>query len=752
MVGLIVGCGLQLATANGQSVTPLPTTEPDQARHSTSLPLAGGPSVEMRQAQTRILALNNLGQRSALELAGVEDSRTLAFGIPQDKNVIAAQLRLNLKASAELLENLSHLSILLNDEVVGTLKLPAVTTETGHVTLDLPAQRIKRSNTLTFKLVAHYTPRCEAPRHPSLWLTVLPDSALVLREEHRPLPNDLSLLPAPFFEPVDEAPLKLAFVLPDPTPANLQAAVSVASWFGQLAGYRGVDYTVHTEGLPSGHAIVIAPPESLLPGLPHSNEPAIHMLDNPVDPAGKLLVLTGNSALNIERAARALVLSAPTLSGASVRVKRMTETPRESYDAPAWLPLNRAVALGEWTNTARLSVQGSRPAPIELPLRVAPDLAGWNQPNVPLNLRIHDTVRHGTSPGMLKVYLNRELIEQIDLMPRPFEAMRTTLQLTRPAERDVTVLLPVAALGAQPSLQFQFIYPEPPEAECTYNLTDTRRGAIDPASTLDLRGLTHYLAMPDMASFGNALFPFTRMADLSETRVVLAADSGPETYAALLMLAARAGQSTGHPATGLVVLKDPEPEMLAGHDILILDGGPDTRVLEAWRAHLPAEGSLQARLLPDRPPIAGSLAAAIATVERWLGKGAPAEGQRIETAAPIAAFIAGFESPLTIGRSVVVVSGDSPVALKRIVQRFSTDPEQLQRMQGSAVVLAADTLYTADNERTYHAGVLGPIRSLLWYLGRSPMLLTLLYLAGGLLGSIIIYLALRHRARDRLTT
>ena len=101
---------------------------------------------------------------------------------------------------------------------------------------------------------------------------------------------------------------------------------------------------------------------------------------------------------------------------------------------------------------------------------------------------------------------------------------------------------------------------------------------------------------------------------------------------------------------------------------------------------------------------------------------------------------------------MIVVSANTPPALKRIVQRLSADPEQLARMQGSAVVLAADTLYTAANARTYHAGVLGPVRSLLWFLGRNPVLLTLLFLAGGLLGSVVIYLALRHRARDRLNT
>jgi hypothetical protein len=40
-------------------------------------------------------------------------------------------------------------------------------------------------------------------------------------------------------------------------------------------------------------------------------------------------------------------------------------------------------------------------------------------------------------------------------------------------------------------------------------------------STIDFSKYYHFLAMPDLRAFANAGFPFSRMADLSESIVVM---------------------------------------------------------------------------------------------------------------------------------------------------------------------------------------------------------------------------------------
>ncbi|WP_022654400.1 cellulose biosynthesis cyclic di-GMP-binding regulatory protein BcsB [Aquaspirillum serpens] len=65
---------------------------------------------------------------------------------------------------------------------------------------------------------------------------VSPQSELQLKLAPVKLPNDLALLPAPFFDRRDQSRLNLTMVVPQGNgltePARLQAMAAVASWFG----------------------------------------------------------------------------------------------------------------------------------------------------------------------------------------------------------------------------------------------------------------------------------------------------------------------------------------------------------------------------------------------------------------------------------------------------------------------------------------------------------------------------------------
>ena len=53
--------------------------------------------------------------------------------------------------------------------------------------------------------------------------------------------------------------------------------------------------------------------------------------------------------------------------------------------------------------------------------------------------------------------------------------------------------------------------------------------------------------MPNLELFANAGFPFTRFADLSQTRIVLPSRATPEELALYLSLLAYFGEQTGYP-------------------------------------------------------------------------------------------------------------------------------------------------------------------------------------------------------------
>ena len=91
-----------------------------------------------------------------------------------------------------------------------------------------------------------------------LWATISDTATLTLTLERLPAQRELSRLPLPFFDAHEKTPLQLPIVLPpNPSDATLHAAGIVASWFGQLADFRGASFPILTEAPADGNAVVV---------------------------------------------------------------------------------------------------------------------------------------------------------------------------------------------------------------------------------------------------------------------------------------------------------------------------------------------------------------------------------------------------------------------------------------------------------------------------------------------------------------
>src|SRR5690606_18806155 len=75
-------------------------------------------------------------------------------------------------------------------------------------------------------------------------------------------------------------------------------------------------------------------------------------------------------------------------------------------------------------------------------------------------------------------------------------------------------------------------------------------------STIDFSKYYHFIAMPDLRAFANAGFPFSRMADLSETIAVMQKSPGEAQMATLLDATGLIGAQTGFPAINLTITDD----------------------------------------------------------------------------------------------------------------------------------------------------------------------------------------------------
>lgn len=705
-------------------------------------PLQGQPAPDVSQGAYAV-SLEQYNRYAQWKLRGVDGRDGITFGIREDERIRNLQLDLAYGYSPALLEDLSHLNVLLNGEVVASLPMSKQQAEsTQRAQISLPTARLRPYNYLELQAISHYTMGCEDPLHPDLWVNIDKSSRLVFDTQKRVLPNDLALLPTPFFDPRDVRALELPFVLGEPSDTRLEAAGVVASWLGALTGYRGARFTAVADAIPqNGNAIVVLGANDSHAGLslPAPTGPIVAVHANPNDPAGKLLVITGRNDEEIRNAAVSLALGAQTLSGPSAILKQTMAQPREPYDAPNWLPTARPVALGELLPLRELTVSGYEPSPITIGLRLPPDLSDWRTHDVPLDLWYrHSAV--DADHGTLGVLVNQQSVKHIELAAND-ETVRHMFANDGSAVNR-TVQLPLSMLESQAGLQFQFKYPPPVQTECRGAFVDGRRSTIDPRSTIDLSGLPHHIAMPDLAAFGTAGFPFTRMADLTDTVVVLPKSSSESEFSAFLSLLGKMGQTTGYPATGISV--DRSATELQGKDILMLESGERSELLSQWTRLLPAPQRQRSSVADSE-----SFGAWISTLSGWITQGRT--GAPGSVSAPVGgAYLAGFESPLSSGRSVVVFAGADGPSLQNAVELLIFDEEQKSRLQGSLAVVRDTRIMSLSDSKSYHVGDMGLYQTASWFLSSHPLVLFLLYLLGAVLIAIMLYLSLSARAQRRL--
>src|SRR5690606_2834590 len=108
-------------------------------------------------------------------------------------------------------------------------------------------------------------------------------------------------------------------------------------------------------------------------------------------------------------------------------------------------------------------------------------------------------------------------------------------------------------LLARSELRFTFKFDYLKEGECHDILLDDMVGRIDPESTVDLSAYPHFMPMPNLEAFSESGFPFTRLADLAETAVVLADNPTRHDISTYLAVMGKFGESTGYPALAITV-------------------------------------------------------------------------------------------------------------------------------------------------------------------------------------------------------
>jgi len=495
-------------------------------------------------------------------------SQNFFFGVPVTKVVSAATLRLHY--AAPLLQgNESRLELNLNGTSIGTVALTPGSDLQSEIVL--PTDLLTTDNTLIFQLQG----TCQAcARSHSAWVTIDAHSVVTFTGTKLALPNDLALLPIPFFDAAGQRPWSLPVVFAErPDAEGLQAASIVASWFGIFSDFRGVRFPVSLGELPEGNAVVLTLRRSALAAslsLPSQPGPLIAIRDNPHDPYGKMLILAGDRPDDLLQAARALVTrNNYQFHADAVRVRDVSVPAHAEYAALRWLATDKPATIGTYTTAERLQLRGS--GSINLYFRLPPDLFLQAQQSVPLLLNYEYSGVAENADAGLHVRLNGHDIDTIRL--------RSAASSVHESE---VVRLPTGRL--QPytnTLTIDFYF----GSDGSHNLR--QYAAIHRDSSLDLRDLPHSVLLPRLELFSDAGYPFTKWPDLAGTAVVLPQAAVSADYEAVLDMVGFFGAQTGSPATGLTITEAARVESVRDKDLVLIGTPASQPLLSEWQGSMP---------------------------------------------------------------------------------------------------------------------------------------------------------------------
>jgi hypothetical protein len=689
----------------------------------------------------------------SMALHGVQSSAGVNIGIRRDEVVTGVVLHLRLTYSPSLLQDLSHLRITLNGQTIAAVLLPKG--DAGHEVerdVDLDPRYFSDYNQIRFDLIGHYSLECEDPEHSSIWATISGQSDLTLTLRPIELRDDLGYLPAPFFDAHDNRRLELPVVLPAGASRDIVRSAGVAtSWFGMLADYRNAHFPVSFDTPPLQHALVFATnrlkPAAL--SLPDVAEPTLSIVDHPKDPSVKLLVIQGRDEAQLRQAVEGLVLGNTVLTGDRATVAKVAYERRAAYDAPRWVRTDRPVRLSELIDSPeQLQAHGIAPAPINLNLRLPPDLFTWNRAGVPVDLHYRYTAPAERDNSVLTVSINNQLLRSYRLPPESESggAGRFLVPLLQSdgSRESQGLVIPAFQLASDNQMQFQFAMDYHRDAMCKNVFVGSTRESIDPDSTIDISSFPHYAALPNLALFANAGYPFTRYADLGETGVVLPDAADRAALEQLFFLLGRMGRETGAPTLSYRLLDTHEAETARNLDLLILSGPASNELLEHWGRDLALVLGAQGRR--DYRQLGAAANAMTSPTAREAGGRPPAVAVR--TSGSLGAFM-GFESRVTSGRSVVALVGTDAAAADSLVAALE-DSSKVPLIRGELALVRDGNVQSFLGSVTYYVGSLSWWQWLWFHFSQHAWLLILVALAAALTAGLLVYGKLQRVVKKRL--
>jgi cellulose synthase (UDP-forming) len=462
------------------------------------------------------------------------------------------------------------------------------------------------------------------------------------------------------------------------------------------------------------------------------------MRTNPNDPYSKVLVIAGSNADQALIAAQAVALHSDMLNGAQSAIDNFRLPNKQQPDgAPRWARTDQTIALWDYATADQLQGDGS--APLNVYFRIPPDIFYSERPNSTLRL----SYRYNSIPigpiSSMQVRINNAFLGSVPLIPG------------QEASRKMQVDVPVPVVNLRPfsnSLSFDFTFQLLKKGGCQDTTPINMQAAILRDTYLDLRGYPHYAPLPNLETFANAGFPFTRLADLAETTVVLPGAPTEQEIETFVTLMGHFSRQTGFPTLRVTVAGADALTDGARTDFLIIGTGDDQPAFDKLNNNLPValrSGQIQ---IHDTQGFFAPLHKAWWKVQ----SGEHTDSGDLTAGGTPDTVIEGIKSPYGPGgdRSIVAIHLKDAASFEPFMSTF-IKVQQSSAIGGSVSVLhAAQFQSFRVGSDIYHVGVLPWwTRLTLWFM-EVPWLAAVVVMVLAFLLAVWTRQWLRSKARARL--
>jgi cellulose synthase (UDP-forming) len=307
-------------------------------------------------------------------------------------------------------------------------------------------------------------------------------------------------------------------------------------------------------------------------------------------------------------------------------------------------------------------------------------------------------------------------------------------------------VVPIPVYDLRPfsnTLTMSFAFQTAKDGGCATVPPGNLQGVILKDSYIDLTGIQHWTAMPNLELFANAGYPFTRKADLTDTAVVLPDQPSAAELEMFLAMMGHFAAQTGYPVLNVTVTN--AVGMSAGdRDYLVMGTAGDQPALQTLDGSLPVGVDTSGLHIHDLHSLFDRVA--------WLRRGSVrAQSGQLDTTGGLPdALLEAIEWPAGSRHSVVLILVRDDAAVPGFLTAF------LQTSQSSDVSQSVSVLHGAQfssyriGSAVYRVGDISLFARAVIIFQEFPWLIAIVLVILCFLMAVLLHAKLRRQARLRL--